>query len=175
MKPYSVYHSILKEEFNKLSTLNNVLFFGQSINTEDFYGLLKNISLNKRYEMPVAEDLQLGLSTGLSIEGYLPISIYQRIDFLPRAMDQLVNHLDLIKEHTRGLYNPKVIIFTTIGQKNTGLQHSKDLIQGLKFLLHSIPVYYLANTKDIRKYFKLATKNDNSSLLVADQSKFYGD
>lgn len=174
-KPYSNYHKVLKLELEKIAKINKSIFIGQQVHSEDFYNLLKDISLNKRYEMPVAEDLQLGVSVGLALKGYLPISIYQRMDFLPRAADQLINHLNLIETHSRNIYNPKVIIFTTIGLPNTGLQHSKDLIQGLKFLLHNIPVYYLANVKDIKKYFNLAIKSNNSSLLVANQSLFYGD
>ena len=133
-KPYSKYHKALKIELEKIAKIKNSIYIGQQVNSEDYYGLLKDISLNKRQEIGVCEDLQLGLSTGLAIEGFLPISIYQRMDFLPRAADQLINHLDLIKAHSRNLYNPKVIIFTTIGQKNTGMQHNKDLVQGFKFL-----------------------------------------
>ena len=57
---------------------------------------LKNVPIEKKLELPVAEEMQMGMSIGLSLEGYLPISIYPRIDFLLLACNQLANHLDIL-------------------------------------------------------------------------------
>ena len=80
-------------------------------------------------------------------------------------------------QRTRGLYNPKVIIFTTVGncKANVGIQHCKNLIKGFRLLCNNIPIYDLKNINDVNKYFKLAIKSENSSILVARQDLFYGD
>ena len=39
----------------------------------------------------------MGLSLGLALQGFVPVSIYPRIDFLLSATNQLVNHLDKIR------------------------------------------------------------------------------
>ena len=58
-----------------LATKDDTLFLGQSM----VYGGIaiaqsfQNIPLEKRIEMPVAENLQLGMSTGLALAGYTPI------------------------------------------------------------------------------------------------------
>ena len=165
----TLYYKTIKEWFNKLAKIKNSIFLGQQVYYEDFYGLLKDVDKSKRIEMPVAEEMQLGISIGLALEGFLPISIYQRMDFLPRAMDQLVNHLDLIKDLSHNLFNPKVIIITTVGSKyplDTGLQHSKDLTKGLKSLLRNVKVYNPKTAKQADIAFKKSLKYDGSSILI---------
>jgi pyruvate/2-oxoglutarate/acetoin dehydrogenase E1 component len=165
------YLKALIDECTELAKLPNTIFLGQQVAKEisDFYGILVNVPAKKRVEMPVAEELQMGISLGLALEGYLPISIFQRMDFLPRAADQLINHLDLTEDLSRGLYKPKVLIITTVGSMtplNVGLQHNKNLSRGFKHLLKNINVYELKNDRDVHKYFTKAKKSKTSSTLV---------
>lgn len=174
-KGYSNYYLTIKKELESFIENSKVLYLGQQVASESMYSLLKNVPMDKRREMPIAEELQLGISIGLALEGYLPISIYQRMDFLPRAMDQLVNHLDLIKELSRGKYNPKIIIFTTIGTNkpfNVGLQHNKDLVKEFQVMLKNIPVYDLKTEEDVKVSFNIARTQDTSILLIARQELF---
>jgi len=169
MNPYSKYHQSLQKEFYKLSKVSNSIFLGQQVAKTSFYNLLTDISIKKRIEMPVCEELQMSVSIGLAMENYLPISIFQRMDFLPRAMDSLVNHLDIMKEMTRGQFNPKIIIISTVGSTfplDSGLQHSKDLIDGFRALLKNIKVFNPKTVKEVNKSFEEANKYDGSSLLV---------
>src|SRR5262245_58370758 len=97
----------------------NVIFLGQGV---EYGGVathahLVDVPMDVRLEMPVAEELQLGIATGLALQGHLPICIYPRIDFMLRAADQLVNHLDKLPLMSRGDFNPKVIIRTRVGTK----------------------------------------------------------
>lgn len=172
---YSEYHKAIKEEMEEFAKNPNVLFIGQQVASEDFYNTLKDVSMKKRTEMPVAEELQLGMSIGLAMEGYLPISIYQRIDFLPRAMDQLVNHLNLIKTMSRGMYNPKVIIRTTIGTNkpfDVGLQHNKDLTELFKVALN-FPVIKVTTVEEVKEAYQMAREIDSSILIIEEQELYY--
>lgn len=171
------YKTALHKELTKLGKIKNTIFTGQQVFKGGgyFYQLLSNVPDSKIIEVGVAEELQLGMCLGMSLRGYLPISIYQRMDFLPRAMDQLVNHLDLAKEASRKIHTPKVIIFTSIGSTSpmdVGLQHQKDLIDGIRGLLRNIPVYDLKTPKEVSKSFKKATKSKESSILVCRQDLF---
>lgn len=168
------YKEQIHEEMLRLAKISNVIFLGQQVGSEDFYGTLAGIDLEKRLETPVAEELQLGMSIGMALEGYLPISIYQRMDFLPRACDQLVNHLSLIERLSRGLFNPKVIIRTTVGSRrplDTGLQHSKDLVEGFRRLV-SFPVFTVRTPTEVRKAYKQATNISQSSMIVEYQNLY---
>ena len=44
----------------------------------------------------MAEELQMGITTGLALNGSIPVSIFPRWNFLMLAMNQLINHLDKI-------------------------------------------------------------------------------
>lgn len=163
------YKETIKQELEELAKDKQTVFLGQQTAAEDFYGLLKDISLDKRAEMPVVEELQLSMSLGLALEGFKPVSIFQRMDFLPRACDALVNHLDLIRELSRDLFNPKVLIITTVGSTSpldVGMQHNKDLTRGFRELLPSILVQNPKTSADVKHAFKLANEYNGSSLLV---------
>jgi pyruvate/2-oxoglutarate/acetoin dehydrogenase E1 component len=177
MKKYSVYHQAISKEMEKLSKISNVIFLGQQIAmSNNFYDTLTDIPMHKRREMPVAEEMQIGISIGMALEGYLPISIYQRMDFLPRAMDQIVNHLNLINRLSRGLYNPKIIIRTSIGTKtplDVGLQHSQNLFELMKVAV-AFPVLLLETVEDVHRGYELA-RNINSSICLIEKQEYYKD
>lgn len=174
MNKYTDYHRALCGEMQKLAEIPNSIFLGQQCVSEEFYNTLLDIPMHKRREMPVAEEMQLGISIGMALEGYLPISIYQRCDFLMRAMDQLVNHLNLLKELSRGIHNPKVIIRTTVGTKipfDVGLQHSQDLSRLLEVAV-DFPVLVLNTPEDVKKGYDLA-RNINNSIILIEKQELY--
>ena len=173
---YSEYHKAICIQMKKFAKNKKTMFLGQQTASEDFYNTLKDIPMSKRTELPVAEELQMGISIGLAMKGFLPVSLYQRIDFLPRACDQLVNHLDLINDLSRGMYNPKVIIRTTIGTNtpfDVGLQHNKDLVRGFNALLSNILVYQLKTVEDVNQIYDIARNGESSMIIVEEQELYY--
>lgn len=170
----SIYHQRICMEMEEFAKDPKVIFLGQQVASEDFYGTLKNIPMIKRMEMPVAEEMQMGLSIGLSLEGYLPISIYQRMDFIPRSADQLINHLNLMNSMTRGKFNPKVIIRTTIGSKkpfDVGPQHSQDLTEMCMSILR-FPVANVKTPEEVREAYELA-RTLNGPILIIEHQELY--
>ena len=176
MKP-TLYHIAICEEMNKFAENPKVIFLGQQVLSEDFYQTLTNIAPHARREMPVMEECQLGISVGLALEGYLPISIFQRMDFIPRAFDQLVNHLNLIDKLSRGLYAPKVIIRTTVGSTkplDVGLQHKKDLTELLKVAI-DFPVLKVTTPEEVHSAYNLARTSDKSICIIELQDLYFED
>ena len=174
MKP-TLYHKTICEEMIKLSENPKVIFLGQQVVSEDFYNTLTDVPMHCRREMPVAEDMQLGISIGLALEGYIPVSIYQRMDFIPRAFDQLVNHLNLIDKLSRGLYSPKVIIRTTIGSSkplDVGLQHKKDLTEILKVAV-DFPILKVTIPEEVKLAYDLARISDKSICIIEVQDLYF--
>src|SRR6266487_1482580 len=107
-----------------------VVFMGQGIcggttMSESF----KYVPDEMKLEMPVAEELQMGMATGMALGGYLPICIFPRWNFLLLAANQLVNHLDRLPLYSDGGYRPRVIIRTAVPSAdpfNPGPQHDDD-------------------------------------------------
>ena len=104
---------------NWLSKKNNTIFLGQSVSFSGnaIFNTLKDIDNSKKIELPVFEELQMGMATGMAMEGLVPINCYPRFDFLILAMNQLVNHLDKLQIMSDGIFKPKVIIRVAIGSK----------------------------------------------------------
>lgn len=170
----SSYFDAICKSMNKLSNLDNTLFIGQQVGVKDFYGTLKDVPLNKRIEMPVAEEMQMGFCIGLALEGFLPVCIYQRMDFMYRAMDSLCNHLNLLPECSKGIFKPKVIIRTTIGNNfplNPGPQHTQDLTEVFQRAL-KFPVVKVTNSKDVIEVYDRAIEDDTSIIIIEDQNLY---
>lgn len=130
--------------------------------------------MTKRIEMPVAEDMQMGLSIGLALEGFVPVSIYQRMDFLPCACNQIINHLNLIPRMSRGMFKPKVIIRTTIGSKtpmDVGPQHSQDLTAMFRAAL-KFPVIKVHTPEEVHRAYALAG-NSRTSVMIIEVQDLY--
>ncbi len=130
---------------------------------------LRDISLDRRIEFPVAEDLQLGMCIGLSLEGFLPVCIYPRMDFLVLALNQLVNHLDKIEKMSYGRFRPKVIVRVSVGSKeplDAGEQHTQDHTMALHIMLRNLVVEDLTNEEKVMLAYKEALSSARSTILI---------
>ena len=113
------YFNELKKSMDYISQKRNTIFIGQAVEVAGtaMSNTLINVKKNKKLEMPVSEEMQMGITTGLMMTGYTPVSIFPRWNFLLLAMNQLVNHLDKFNIMTNGKYKSKAIIRTGIGSK----------------------------------------------------------
>ncbi|MEK6879722.1 MAG: hypothetical protein AABY22_08955 [Nanoarchaeota archaeon] len=148
------------------------IFLGQTVGypgSRFTYGTLQNIPIEKRIELPIMEEIQMGMSTGLALGGYIPISIYPRFDFLLLAQNQLVNHLDKLEQMSQGEFKPKVIIKTIVGSRSPldpGPQHYQDHTEAFRKLLTNIDVIKLEREEDVFSSYVAALNSDRSSLLI---------
>jgi len=148
-----------------------VLFIGQTVKYKGsaIFGSMGNVDFEKRIEVPIIEDCQMGMSIGLSLQGFIPVSVYPRFDFLICAMNQLVNHLDKIEEMSDGEFKPKIIIRTQIGGTTPlypGVQHCSDYTEGFKKILKNVNVIKLERVEEIFPAYQQALESDKSSLII---------
>ncbi len=165
------YRDEMTRAMTMLGEVPSSIFLGQSIKYTGnvMFSTLKGVPMDKRIETPVFEDTQMGMSTGLSLAGFLPISIFPRMDFLICACNQLVNHLDKIEEMSEGRFKPKVIIRTLIGTKfpmDSGPQHTGDYHEALAFMLKYVKVIYLDAPELVYDCYQTALKSEGSTVLV---------
>lgn len=145
------------------------LFIGQSVRYpgQAMTKTLDLVPMNKRVEMPVIENFQLGHSIGLALEGFIPVSIFPRFDFLLCATDQLVNHLD--KLPLMGDFNPKVIIRTSVGATepiNPGQQHCQNHTEAFRSMLKTVEVIEIKRETQVLCAYKYALECEHSVLVV---------
>src|SRR5262245_26527947 len=146
------------------------VFVGQSVKYDGaaVYDSLAGVPMDRRIEMPVIEDFQLGFCTGLALKGQIPICIYPRMDFLLLAANQLVNHLDKLPLFG---WDPKVIIRTMVGQKtplDAGPQHTQNHAWAFYHMLERVEIIECRHPEDIAPAYSQAMDLGGSYLIVED-------
>ncbi len=138
------YKDAIKQSMEMLAQDKNRVFLGYNVKFgSNAYGTLSDIPKSKLIETPVAENLMIGLATGMSLEGYLPVVFFERHDFMLDALDGIVNHLDKLESMSEGQYKTPVIIRAVIGSKkplDAGIQHTQDFSEAFKKMI-KFPIY----------------------------------
>ncbi len=147
------------------------IFIGQGVAYDGVatFDSLEGVPMSQRIETPVVEELQLGMGIGMALQGFLPVLVYPRIDFMLRAMDQLVNHLDKLEEMSRGQFRPKVIIRTRVGSRtplDPGPQHSQDHARAFSLMLTNVDIIMIRHPAAIMDLYRAALGSVRSSLVV---------
>ena len=148
------------------------LFVGQAVKYDGqrANATFAGVPMEKRVEMPVCEDFQMGFCTGLALEGYIPICFYPRWDFALLAANQIINHLDKIP--LLGRFRPKVIIRTAVGASSPldpGPQHTGNYGEPFRLMLKTIGVREVVTPK---LDYELAMYSDFSTILVERMDKY---
>ena len=140
---------------------------------------LLDIDAEKLTELPVEEEFQMGISIGMALSGFIPVSIFPRWNFLLLATNQIVNHLDKLKELTQLDTPGKVIIRTGIGSKNPlhpGPQHTGDFTDAFKLMCPNLNIVRLDRKEMIfEEYKKAFERTDGVSSILIEWSDKYND
>ena len=175
------YFDELKRAMEFLGEKEDTVFLGQAVEYKGtaMTNTLKDVDRNKLVEMPVCEEMQMGVTNGLAISGKVPVSIYPRWNFLLLAVNQMINHLDRMPTFTHGEYTPKVIIRTGIGSErplNPQAQHVGDFTEGFEKMLKNIEIIRLEEPEDIfPAYEKAYNRTDGKSTLLVEYGDFYNE
>ena len=169
------YFEELKKSMEYLAKNKKTFFIGQAVEVQGsaMRNTLKGVDKKKLLELPVAEEMQMGMTIGMLMSNYIPVSIFPRWNFLLLALNQLVNHLDKLPEMTSNHYKSKAIIRTGIGSQrplHPQFQHISDFTKSVKLMTNSITVVKLKEPSQIFKEYKKALARRHSTILVE-----YGD
>lgn len=162
-----------------LGEKDDVLFLGQAcrVSGHSISSTITNVPLEKRVELPVFEETQMGISTGMALEGFVTVTMFPRFDFFILACNQLVNHLDKMQEMSKGKMNPKVIMRVSVGAKNpldAGPQHTQNHTEAFRKMLTNVNVVELLEPEQIFPAFKEAyERKDNRPTLLVEHGEFY--
>lgn len=140
-----------------------VVFLGQGVRDAGTFmsTTLTEISLDKRIELPVAEELQLGMSIGMALAGFVPVSVFPRWQFFLLAANQAVNHLDKLQPH--------VIVRVGVGSTiplDPGPQHKGDLTEAFRLLMPNTTIVRLESAEQIVPEYRAALKRLGPTILV---------
>ncbi len=151
-----------------LARHERTVFVGQSVAYDGatIYDSLDGVPEEKRLEMPVVEEFQMGYCIGMSLCDIVPISIYPRIDFLLLALNQLVNHLDKLPSFG---WRPKVIVRTRVGSKwplNAGPQHTQNHSMAIRAMLDTVNVIEVCKPYEVQEAYQRAYLSQGSFVIV---------
>lgn len=157
----------------RLAAIPESVFVGQSVRFDGaaIFHSLEGVPMEKRIEMPVAEDFQMGFCTGLALMGRLPICIFPRFDFLLLCANQLVNHLD--KAPYFG-WHPKVIIRTVVGATSpldAGPQHTQNHTKAFEAMLKTVAVCEAETPEDVRAAYAYAVVTARRPVLIIENER----
>ena len=171
------YKQEVQRGMDLFAELSNSIFIGQAV---EYKGTalthqVKSFDSYKLLELPVAEEMQAGFALGLALEGYLPISLYPRMNFIILAMNQIINHLDKWEAMSCGMSKPKVIMKAEAGSQyplDPGHQHRANYTQAFKSMVTNIEVVELLYPEQVFPAYQKAL-DTNKSTLIIEHGDFY--
>ena len=175
------YFEELKKSMNFLAENENTIFIGQAVEVPGtaMSNTLKDINKKKLLELPVAEEMQMGITTGLALEGRIPVSIFPRWNFLLLAMNQLINHLDKVNIMSNNGFKVKAIIRTGVGSQrplHPQHQHVGNFTESVRKMCSTIDVISLDDPKDIfPSYKKALNRKDGKSTILVEFGDYYNE
>lgn len=109
-------------------------------------GLQEKFGAQRVMDMPTAENAMTGIAIGAALAGMRPIMIYQRVDFMLLAVEQLVNQAAKWHYMSDGQMHVPLVLRAIIGRGwGQGAQHMQSLhswfahIPGLKVVMPFSP------------------------------------
>ena len=175
------YFEELKKSMNYLAENKKTVFIGQAVEVPGtaMSNTLKDINPNKLIELPVAEEMQMGITTGLALNGNIPVSIFPRWNFLLLAINQLVNHLDKINVMSNNAFKTKAIIRTGIGSQrplHPQHQHIGDFTESVKKMCTTVDIIKLNEPEDVfPAYDKALNRTDGRSTILVEFGDYYSE
>jgi len=129
-------------------------------------GLKEKFGRDRVMDMPIAENGLTGVVNGAAMTGMHPVMIHMRVDFLPMAMDQMVNHAAKWSYMTAGRVKVPVTFRAIVGRGwGSAAQHSQSL-QSLFAHIPGIQVLMPASPYDAKGMLLSSIAGDRPTLII---------
>lgn len=132
-------------------------------------GLDKKFGKDRVIDTPVSEQATTGIALGAALNGYKPIVIHPRMDFMILATDQIVNQAAKWRHMLGGAPGPAMVIRGIVNRGGEqGAQHSQALhswyahIPGLRVVMPATPA-------DARDLLIAAVQSPDPVLYIDDR------
>lgn len=165
------YLEALIKAMEDLSKDPRILFIGQSVKFPgtSMFNSLVDVPEEKKIELPVFEDTQMGITLGLSITGKIPISVFPRQNFLLASTHALVQHVDKWRQLTG--QTPHLIVRTAVADGDPpnldpGPQHLGDYTDALAQLAPNVIFRRLRTAEQVMETYVHALANPAPYVLV---------
>lgn len=163
------YRLRLARAMELLAADERVVFLGQGVRDPGTFmsQTLLGVPLEKRIELPVMEEAQMGMSIGLALAGAVPVTLYPRWNFLVLAANQLVNHVNVMR--------PRVIVRVGVGSRkplDPGPQHVGDFTSAFRSMMPNTMIVALEHTHQIVPAYAAALDRRGPTVLVEYMERY---
>lgn len=175
------YFDELKRSMEFLAQDPRTVFLGQAVAVPGtaMSNTLKDVPRDRLIELPVAEEMQMGMTTGMALTGLIPVSVFPRWNFLLYAINQLINHLDKVRIMSNGGYTAQAIIRTGVGSErplHPQYQHVGDFTGPIRAMSTTLEVIRLEEAADIfPAYQRALRREDGRSTILVEVSDYYNE
>lgn len=175
------YFDELKRSMEFLAADPRTVFMGQAVAVPGtaMSNTLKGVDPTRLIELPVAEEMQMGMTTGMALAGLVPVSLFPRWNFLMCGLSQLVNHLDKLEVMSNGGYKARAIVRTGIGSErplHPQHQHVGDYTDALRLMCRTVEVIRLDEPEQIfPAYERALLRDDGRSTLIVEYGDYYSE
>jgi pyruvate dehydrogenase E1 component beta subunit len=129
-------------------------------------GLLERFGSMRVRDTPIAEATIVGAAVGAAMTGLRPVVEVMFSDFLPIAMDQLVNQAAKIRYMSAGVFSVPLVVRVLCGSgRRTGPQHAQNLEAWLAHV-PGLCVVWGSTPADARGLLKAAVRSDDPVVVI---------
>ena len=163
--------------FEEMKRDPSVIVFGEDVALYEgsfkvTRGLLKEFGEKRVFDTPISEAAIVGMAIGAAMDGMRPVPELMTVNFAYLAMDQILNHMALMRYMFGGQVKlPITIRMPGGGGHQLGSQHSHSLevhfvhTPGLK-------VVYPATPADAKALLKAAIRDDNPVIFLEHEGLY---
>ena len=173
------YFDELKRTMEWVAQQPKTIFVGQTVAGPGtfMFQTLRDCPKDRCLEMPINESFQMQFTIGLALDGYVPISVYPRQNFLLLATGDMANILDKIPAISSKEWLPKVLIRVAVGPDSPvhpGHQHVGNYADAFRKMFSWIDVVEMNEPEEIFPAYKHALeREDGRSTLLIEHGNYY--
>ncbi len=173
------YFDELKRTMEWLAQQPKTIFVGQTVAGPGtfMFQTLRDCPKERCLEMPINESFQMQFTIGLALDGYIPISVYPRQNFLLLATGDMANMLDKIPAISSKQWLPKVLIRVAVGPDSPvhpGHQHVGNYAEAFRKMFSWIDVVEINEPQEVFPAYKHALeREDGRSTLLIEHGNYY--
>ena len=135
-------------------------------------GLLEKFGSERVIDTPLAENLIVGMSIGMAVEGLKPVAEIQFSGFSYTTIDQILNHAGRMRHRTRGRLSCPLVVRTPCGAGIHPPEHHSESPDAMFAHIPGIRVVYPSSPK--RAYgLLLAAIRDPDPVVFLEPTRLY--
>lgn len=155
-----------------------VVVFGQDVahGKGGVFGITRNLTAkfgkDRCFNSPLAESSIIGISIGLSVQGFRPVAEVQFADYMWTGVNQLFNELASFYYRSNGEWNCPVVIRMPYGGYIQGGPYHSQSIEAFLAHVPGLKVVIPSHAADAKRLLKAAIRDPNPVIFLEHKALY---